>query len=441
MSAQTQLEPAFVAQSAPPWSLTRRIAFRFCLIYFTLFCLSNQILASIFPIPEVDQPDLATLWPVRQLVLWTAHHIFRVKTELVYQGSGSGDKTFDWVLTFCLLVLAAIATALWSVLDRKRSSYRVLARWSHLLLRIAVASQMFIYGFAKAPPLQMPFPNLAHRVEIFGNQSPMGILWSSIGASPGYEIFGGCAELLGGLLLIFPRTFTLGALICLADMTEVFALNMTFDVPVKLFSFHMILMSLLLLAPQARRLANFFALNRPAQPSPSLALFSTRRARRITTAVLAFLWLWMIGMNIYGAWTSWHEYGGGRTKPVLFGIWDIEQLTRDGQLQPPLLTDQSRWRRAIFDVPNFMQFERLDDSFAGFSAAIDDKKNTMTLTKSGDKTWKATFVFTRTAPDRLSLQGAMEGHEITMELHRLDETKFLFASRGFHWIQEYPLDR
>ena len=79
--------------------------------------------------------------------------------------------------------------------------------------------------------------------------------------------FAGCAELLGGFLLMFPRTVTLGALICLADLTQIFMLNMTYDVPVKLFSFHLILISLLILAPDVKRLANFFFLNRPAEPT------------------------------------------------------------------------------------------------------------------------------------------------------------------------------
>ncbi len=441
MSAQAQLEPALAAHSAPPWSLSRRIAFRFCFVYFTLFCLSNQILSCIFPIPKVDQPDLASLWPMRPIVIWTAQHLFRVKTELVYSGSGSGDKTFDWVLAFCLLVIALAATAVWSALDRNRPAYPILQKWFRLFLRIALASQMFLYGIVKIVPLQMQYPPLFKQVEMFGNQSPMGILWASVGASPGYEIFSGCAELLGGVLLIFPRTITLGALICLADMTEVFVLNMTYDVPVKLFSFHMILMSLLLLAPQARHLVSFFFLDRPVEPSPSFTLFATRRARRIATAVLAFLWLWMIGNNVYSAWTSWHTRGGGRAKSALYGIWDIDQLTRDGQIQPPLLTDNSRWRRAIFDFPQFMQFQNMDESFTRLSVAIDSKENTLTLTKPDDKSWKASFVFTRTAPDRLTLQGAMDGHQLSLQLHRLDETKFLFASPGFHWIQEYPFNR
>jgi hypothetical protein len=438
MSTQTHLEPALSATSAQPWPLARRVTFRFCVVYFGLYALSTHIFGSIFLIPKVDVPDPATLWPARLLVIWTAQHIFGVKSEIVYSGSGSGDKTFDWVLVFCLLVIAAIATAVWSAIDRKRSGYPVLARWAHLLLRIIVASQMLVYGLYKVIPIQMSSPALWQLVQPYGSKSPMGALWSFVGSSLPYETCTGCAELLGGLLLIFPGTVALGAIVCLFDMVQVFILNMTYDVPVKLFSFQMILMSLLLLAPQARRLSNFFLLGRAAEPAPSLALFETRRAGRITSVVLAFLWLWMIGNNVYNASTNWHESGGGGAKSALYGIWEIDELTRDGQIQPPLLTDDTRWRRAIFGSPNFMRLQKMDESFAGFSAAIDSKKNTLMLTKSGDKNWKANFIFLRTAPDRLSLQGSMDGHALTMRLHRIDETKFLLVSRGFNWIQEYP---
>ncbi len=134
----------------------------------------------------------------------------------------------------------------------------------------------------------MPFPRLYTLMEPFGNMSPMGVLWASIGASPAYEIFAGCAEMLGGILLIVPRTTMLGALICLADMTQVFMLNMTYDVPVKLFSFHLILMSLFLLAPDVKRLLDMFFFNRPVQPSTQFPLFATPRANRIAVTRCRF---------------------------------------------------------------------------------------------------------------------------------------------------------
>jgi uncharacterized membrane protein YphA (DoxX/SURF4 family) len=197
--------------------------------------MSTQIFGGLFPIPKVDIPDPATLWPMRQMIFWAADHIFHARLPLVYAGSGSGDKTFDWVLAFCLLIFAALATGIWSVLDCKRENYVTSYKWFRLFIRFALASQLLTYGMDKAIPLQMPFPLLTTLIEPFHDFSPMGVLWSSIGASPAYEIFVGCAELLGGILLIFPRTTMLGALVCLADMTQVFLLNIDIRCPGEAF--------------------------------------------------------------------------------------------------------------------------------------------------------------------------------------------------------------
>jgi hypothetical protein len=163
------------------------------------------------------------------------------------------------------------------LVGRKRQNEVGLYKWFRPFLIICLAGQMLTYGFVKAVPLQMPYPYLTRLVEPFGNFSPMGVLWSSVGSSPHYETFAGCAEILGGVLLFIPRTTVLGALVCLADMIQVFTLNMTYDVPVKQLSFHLMLMSLVLLAPDLQRLANFFLLDRAAVPSSRGALFSTAR--------------------------------------------------------------------------------------------------------------------------------------------------------------------
>jgi hypothetical protein len=42
------------------------------------------------------------------------------------------------------------------------------------------------------------------------------VLWASIAASRSYEVFTGCVELLGGILLFIPATAPLGAIISLA---------------------------------------------------------------------------------------------------------------------------------------------------------------------------------------------------------------------------------
>ncbi|MBZ5507428.1 MAG: DoxX family protein [Acidobacteriia bacterium] len=434
------LEPQSPAP-AERWSLALRITFRFCAAYFTLFSLSNQILTRLFIIPKLNIPELSGLWPLRQITFWTASHVFHITRELVYTGSGSGDKTFDWVLDFCLLVIAAVITLVWSILDRRRENYVTFYKWFRLTIRLALASEMFLYGLIKIIPNQMPFPSLTRLLVPYGTFSPMAVLWSSVGASRSYEIFTGCAETLGGILLLTPRTSTLGALVCLADMIQVFALNMTYDVPVKLFSFHLILFSLFLLAPDGRRLINFFFTDRTTPPSRQAPLFRSSRANRVAVILQVAFGLYLIGMGVYTGIQRWNSFGNGHPKSLLYGIWNVEQMSVDGKVQPPLLTDQSRWRRVIFDFPAFASFQRPDDSFQTYSASISDPDKTLTLTKATDKNWKAGFTFTRPAPDQLTLDGSMDGHKIQMQMKLIERDKFTLVNRGFHWINEYPFQR
>ena len=85
-------------------------------MYFGLYVVFTQMLGTIIVIPgDWEMPEIETLPPFRNVISWTALHVFGVTRPLVITGSGSGDKTFDWVAAFCLLVAAILATALWSV--------------------------------------------------------------------------------------------------------------------------------------------------------------------------------------------------------------------------------------------------------------------------------------------------------------------------------------
>ena len=442
MASPTVLDSAPAAQTAPPsWSLPVRVAFRFCVVYFTAFCLTNQVLPMLLALPDNDSISLAFLPPIRPIVFWVAAHLFHAKLPLVTAGSGSGDKTFDWVLTFCLLVFAVAATALWSFLDRRRRAYPALFRWFWLFFSFCLASQMFGYGFAKAVPLQMPFPSLSRLLEPFGHFSPMGVLWYSVGAAPAYEIFAGCAEILSGILILIPRTRSLGALFCLADSAYIFTLNMTYDVPVKLFAFHLILLSLVVLAPDLPRLADLFFLNRPTTPRPAAPLFRSRRANRIAVPLLALFALLLFASNLNGAREEWYQFGGGAPKPALYGIWTIDQYTLDGQPRPPLLTDRDRPRYLLFDRMNSVSFVHMDDTRDYYRGVFDLAKDRLSLSTYGGKSQPSILTFTRPAPDRLTLDGALNGHKVHIDLHAVDLRSFLLVTRGFHWVQEYPFNR
>jgi len=428
------------------WSLAKRVGFRFCFVFFGLYCLTTQIFGGMLSIPNVDIPDLATLPPVRPLIFWTAVHFFGYKQQIVYNGSGSGDKVFDWVMAFCYVMIALLATIVWSILDRRRTNYHGAYKWFRVFLRFSLGSQMLIYGFVKLFPMQMPFPSLSRLVEPYGNFSPMGSLWYFIGASPAYEMLCGSAEVLGGLLVLIPRTTMLGALVCAGVTSQIFILNMTYDVPVKQLSLVLLLMSLFLAAPEFARLRDFFLRDRAVGPSTQPELFRTARANRIALVVQLVFLVWLVGTDVYGDWGDWHKYGGGAPKSALYGIWKVDRFMVDGQERSPLLGDYGRWRRVIFDYPEYMSYERMDDSTGGYEASIDEKGKTIALTKSNDKKWKGSLHYLRTkqagaSPEQLVLDGIVGGQPMRMELELVDRSKFTLVGRGFHWVQDYPFNR
>jgi hypothetical protein len=443
MRPQLQPERIQQQQQIPDWNPVLRVAFRFSVIYLGLFCLATQIVTSLFSATQGnDIPDPGTLWPLRPLVFWTAAHIFHVAAPLSMEtNSASGDCMFGWVLAFFLLVTAAVATIIWSAFERRRKSHAALHRWVRLFFRFALAGQMINYGMFKVIPLQMPYPSLTRLLQPFGTFSPMGVLWSSIGAAPAYEIFAGCAEVFGGLLLIFPRTATLGALVCLADMIQVFMLNMTYDVPVKLFAFHLILLACFLLAPDLPRLARVLFQDRAIAPRPRTQLFNSIRANRWALVAQIVLGLWLLGLNFHTVRRYRGQFGDGRQYSALYGIWEVTEMSIDGQPRPPLLTDNARWRRAIFDNPQLIALQRIDGSLVYYRAAISLPDKTLVLTKGADKNWKANLAFQRPVNDKLIIDGRMEDHQLHMELQLTDRNNFLLVKRGFHLIQESAFNR
>jgi len=437
--------PALAAALEPRvrWNLLTRVAFRFCAIYFTLYVLFTQMISSLLPVPGngFGVPPLESFGAVQRVLNFVGVHILRISHPISFRPSGSGDKLVDWILAFTLLLVAAAGTVAWSILDRRRDNYVRLNGWFRLLLRLALATTMVSYGTAKAIPLQMPYPNLTRLLEPYGNFSPMGVLWYSIGASRPYEIFAGTAELVAAVFLFVPALATLGALVALADCVQIFMLNMTYDVPVKLFSFHLILMSVVLLAPEASRLLNVLVFNRTAEPSTQPPLFRRRRASRIALGLQLVFGAYVLGISFFGAWQSWKSFGGGAPKPPLYGIWNVEQMQIDGVTRSPLLTDWGRWRRLVVQNATSLSFQRMDDTFTGYPAAFDMNAKTITLTKPADKSWKATFTFTQPDPERLVLDGQMDGHRVRMDTRLFDRNNFLLVKTGFHFVQEAPFNR
>ena len=420
---------------------------RFCIVYFGLYSLATQIIGGVVLTPWFSFPALGTVWPLRGITEWLAEHVFGLRPPLVFTGN-SGDTAFHWILNGVLLVLAVAVTAIWSALQpgppdslrspgAGRSRDHVVHTWFRLFLRFALAAQMFYYGMAKIIPTQFPPPSLVTLVESVGNLSLSDLLWTWVGASTPYQIFTGGAEMTAGILLLFAHTTTLGALIGIADMIQVFVLNMTYDFGLKQISFHYLLMFAFLLWPDAGRLANVLALNRPTEPSHAPDLFATPSANRRALVAQVVFGLYLIGMFTWVATRSYYGAGGpGEPRSLLYGIWNVEELSVDGETRPAVVNDYDRrWRRVIFDTPAVVVFQRIDDSFAHYEARVDADSRAIALTKRNGGPWRASFTFDRPSADRLVLNGTMDGYTLRLRLRRVELDTFRLLNSRFRWVR------
>jgi len=419
------IEPAVEQSLLSSWKPLTRLAFRFSFVYLGLFCLATQISGSMIPNLSFYYRGLGRLWPMRDVTVWVAQQMFGGRA--VDEAAG-GEPLFFWVQTFWILIVAVLVTALWSFLGRRRE-YVTFHGWFRLAIRFALAAAMLEYGMTKLIPTQFPPPSLETLVTPVGDLTLSALLWTSIGASPAYEIFTGCIEVLGAILLLVPRTTTLGALISFAAMTQVFVLNMTYDIGLKLISFHLILLAVFLLAPEFSRLTDFFLRDRVPAASRQSALFRTASANRAALFAQVAFGLYLIGMYAYINLTFWSVVGARSPRSPLYGIWNVQQISAEVQ------DYDRRWRRVIFDAPDVVVIQRTDDSFAHYRASVDPYGKKIALTKRDSRNWKADFTFTRPSAEHLIVEGNMDGQKVTADLRLVEFDTLRVLNSGFRWVR------
>lgn len=423
---------------AQPWQPAQKIGFRFAFIFFVLFIFFDPN----GQVPLLNETYDLYIQPMHNLMAWMAAHILHVAKPVTVFTNGSGDTTYDYLVLLTVAVSALIGTIIWTALSRKPVSYQRLYYWLLVILRFYVAFSMLGYGAYKVVKLQFPFPGPGRLLESYGNSSPMGIAWSFIGASKGYNYFTGTAELLCGILLLFRRTATLGAVIALTVIVNIAAINYCYDVPVKIVSSTLVLMTLFILGKELHRFMLFFIANKPVPPANLTAHRFGKQWKNITLVVFKYLLIaYMvigIGQSVYyGAQT----YGDDVKHTVLYGIFNTQKYVLKNDTLPPLDTDTLRWRRMVINSYGGVTVSLMNDSTRYYKLKIDQKKSTITLSMPADSNKKFSFNYTLSKDSVLNMQGNGPHGPLNATFKRFDEKKFLLRSRGFHWVNEYPFNK
>ncbi|MDX2200108.1 MAG: DCC1-like thiol-disulfide oxidoreductase family protein [Phycisphaerae bacterium] len=427
--------PAAPARPATLSSAVGSLLHRFLLVYLLLYI-------APFPldtIPWLGQTPAIAAYETgkREIVTTIAQQVFGKKITIF--PAGSGDTTYNYIELFCYASAAACAALLWTLAVRARPVAPRTRDVSHILVRYYLAMFMLSYGWHKVWPIQMPAPGPDRWLNPLGETSPMGLLWTFMGASLPYQIFGGLGEVLGGMLLLSRRTTLLGALVCFGVMTNVVMLNFCFDVPVKLFSSHLLLCATFLIVPHLPRLAALLFANLPAQPvmlrpfpAPWPWLKWTMRA-----AKLGFVVLFAILPPIQN-YSMMFLYGPYAEKKPWCGVYRVESFKK-GLVSDRALPDAERWVRVSFSSfgVGTVQFA---DGTTSRRLFIDGEKKQVSFPSKGPLS-PAVYNYDSPEPGVYVLKQTTWGLSHEIRLRRIDDYKPLLTTRGFHWINEYPLNR
>jgi hypothetical protein len=247
-------------------------------------------------------------------------------------------------------------------------------------------------------------------------------------ASAPYGFFGGAVEALGGALLLWPRTTLLGALLLVPVLVNVVLLNFCYHVGVKLYSLHLLLMALFLVAPDMREL-----LQRVLRARSDVRL--TEKRSRLGARLVKYGVILSMGLAL--AHHVWNAYANGRIGTYmrpLQGVWEVETFARNGAQVPACQDETGRWQRLLIENQTLTAVT-MDNKRQSYRFDYHSAPNLLTLRdrKSGAQ---VASLIAFASPTDLKLAGRIGADDVSVRLH-LNQNFPLLRER-FTWIDEVP---
>lgn len=418
------------------WSRAGKIGFRFSFIYFLLIILfQNNGAYPYFGYIEAKPVE----W-MQQFATWFGKAVVGIPYDVNTGPNGSGDTTYDYLVVFIVFIVALIGTLIWSLLDRKRPNYKKLYYWLTTGMRYYVGLMLISYGLVKVIQLQFQPPSFYRLMETYGESSPMGLAWTFLGFSEGYNLFMGIAEVLAGLLL-FRRTLTFGAVITLMTTMNVMAVNYFFDVPVKILSTHLVIMTLFLLSRDIKKVMQFLVTNKAVEKLTTIQRPTFKKWLRISLGVLKGLIVaYALGYGFYQVLDSKNAYGLNDPKPPLYGIYEVTNYVVNGDTLVDYKSDV-RWKEIRFERAGRVQVHKMNKKRLNYTIVIDSTgQQVIKFSPSDDAENPFDFKYTKTE-NTLDFHYIYKNDTISGKTRKLGEEDFLLINRGFHWISERPYNR
>jgi hypothetical protein len=334
-----------------------------------------------------------------------------------------GDYPQHFQALYIGIAVGAIAGSLLTVLLKKTSYGSLVYPMALTLIRYFLASILMSYGIVKIFATQFPHM-MANMDARFIELNPMRVAWTFFGYSRGYQMFLGWGEFIPGILLLFRRTWLLGAIFAAVVMLNVFVINIFFEVCLKLNSGLYLILALFLIGQRIIPLWRFFILNKKARNKNFQSLENPNWLRRgITFANIIFI----AGLLIWGGNKCYETYQYANrisSVPVVQGAWKTGAFHRwEKDRWIPLTSRDSLFAQKIF-FEGSLGVIKNDFIRDRFILEVDEFKKMLTLTfrtSNNEFLPPVRWQFDLPATDSLVLLGKWRGDSIRVQCLRNKE--------------------
>lgn len=404
------------------WPTWKRLLFKVCFLYVLLFAVS-------FSFPHTVIPDVGyyTNSFFEKASHWFGQNVLglgQYTTQLV------SDSTGFYVNALFLLVVSVVLATGWSVADKKRSNHTLLFRCFWVGVRYYLALQLLVYGFNKLFKWQfyLPEPNTLYTP--LGQLSPDILYWSAMGVSRTFSLITGGIEVVAAVLLLLRKTVLAGVLLSIVALLNIFIINISFDVSVKLYSLFLLLLCCVVLSPYAKGLLHFLTQQDYKPVRISFPVSSTYKKMYAVLKSLVIVLIFFDALAVYVKTGNFNDDAAAR--PPLHGAYDVVTFAKGGDTLAPLLTDTVRWSRVFIHRRNYFIAQYMNDAMQDYELETDTAAKTIWISSPEDSVAYA-LRYTVSSDSILHLQGLLKKEEIFLKLKKLDLKSLPALNGSFHW--------
>jgi len=409
---------------------------RFLLLYLTLYIIPY----GFEYIVELElNPNSPSFWT--PLTTWFGETFMGWEFDMNRLMKGF-DSKYDYSRFSLIFVISILGAVIWRFLDRKITFLKINVRtWIVTIVRYHVGLTLILYGMSKVFMLQFGEMDLLNLEDEIGTYTGMGFLWKFMSYSAFYTTITGYVEVVGGILLLFRKTTFLGALISFVAMVNVVIIDIGYDVSVKMFAIHLLLMVVILISYDLKKIIRFVVFNKAVEGVTYPPLFSPKHAK-IKHVLKGILLCYFTISQFYFFSERMEREKGENLYPSLTKIFQVEkQLINGKESDSHELPEANKWKKITINGSSRLNNTMIVETNTGrpiyFSIEADTIQKTITFHPfRGDKKETHMFTYEKLSSKEYQFNGVYKGDTLSITTKTKSKEDFRLMRDKFKWIRD-----